>query len=251
MLNSTRDMFRRGRRRLAARGSSPVRRRWRLVLEQLEEYALLSPLATATTLSAGPDSGIPGQSVTFTATIVPASGTGIPTGNVQFNGIDNMLVLDPVEVPVQDVDGQAEAVFTVSVSGGGPITIDASYQGDSAFAASAAMPLTVAPMPLSIAEVDRSPKGVTSIALAVDAPLDVGTIKSTHLYHLLGAVQENGQPVFRKKLEIRSVSASARNHTVTIALARPYQGMIEVTVQGRVKRPHGSSGVGPFSIIVS
>ena len=86
-------------------------------------------IATTTTLTSSKNPSTYGTSVTFTATVKPASGTGIPTGTVTFS---------------DTFSGTTTTLGTVTLSGGvatygtgtlatGKHTIEAVYSGDSAY----------------------------------------------------------------------------------------------------------------------
>jgi len=85
-------------------------------------------VASATTLTASPNPSVFGQTVTFTATVTPQSGTTPPTGSVVFNidGID--------QAPITLSNGQAS--FPISSFSTGNHTIFATYSGNSDFLAS-------------------------------------------------------------------------------------------------------------------
>jgi len=72
-----------------------------------------------------------GQTVTFTATVRPATGTGIPTGTVQFN-IDGVDVGLPVTLNLQ-----GRATFATSTLAAGTHIVIAKYSGSTVFAPSA------------------------------------------------------------------------------------------------------------------
>ena len=87
----------------------------------------LAPTSTGLARSAGPNPSIPGQSVSFTATVT--SGSGTPSGTVQFkDGVTNL------GAPVTLIAGQA--TFTTTTLSTGAHSITAVYSGDSSFATS-------------------------------------------------------------------------------------------------------------------
>ena len=89
-----------------------------------------SVTATTTGVTTSGTPSVFGQSVTFTATVTPASGSAIPTGTVTFtNGATTL----------GSATLNASGVATFSTNGlavGGPYTITASYGGDSTFTTS-------------------------------------------------------------------------------------------------------------------
>jgi hypothetical protein len=89
---------------------------------------------TTTTLTASLSPSTVGDPVTFTAFVSPKSGSGTPTGTVTFT-IDDK---SQTTVSVRDVNGRDQAILSISTLSAGNHTISATYNGDPAFAASAA-----------------------------------------------------------------------------------------------------------------
>jgi hypothetical protein len=79
--------------------------------------------ATTTTLTASAALVTPGQSVTFTATVVPQSGSNVPTGMVTF--------LDGTTLGQGTLNASGVATFTTTALPVGTQSITASYAGDS------------------------------------------------------------------------------------------------------------------------
>jgi hypothetical protein len=96
-------------------------------------------LATSTQVTSSANPTV-GQSVTFTAVVMPTAGTtAIPTGTVIFT-IDNQAQT-PVLLSV--VNGVDQASFSIATLSAGPHTISAAYSGDATFAGSSpTSPLT-------------------------------------------------------------------------------------------------------------
>jgi len=86
-------------------------------------------IATTTTLTSSANSQVQGSAVTFTATVTPASGTGVPTGNVVFS-------VDGTSADTAALGGTGEATYSTSSLTTGQHTILASYAGSNAYAAS-------------------------------------------------------------------------------------------------------------------
>jgi Bacterial Ig-like domain (group 3) len=83
--------------------------------------------STITTLSSTPNPSVTGQTVTFTATVAAADGTGTPTGTVNF--VEGTTTL----ASSVTLDGSDQATFTTSSLAVGSHTITASYSGDGNF----------------------------------------------------------------------------------------------------------------------
>jgi hypothetical protein len=86
-------------------------------------------IATTTTLMSSANPQVQGSSVTFTATVTPASGTGVPTGNVVFS-------VDGTSESTVALGGTGEAAYSTSSLATGQHTILASYGGSTAYTAS-------------------------------------------------------------------------------------------------------------------
>jgi Bacterial Ig-like domain (group 3)/FG-GAP-like repeat len=86
---------------------------------------------TTTTLALSPAAPTAGQSVTFTATVAPSSGSGTPTGTVTF--LDGATTLGTGSL------ASGTASFTGSLTAG-MRSITASYGGDTSFSASVSAP---------------------------------------------------------------------------------------------------------------
>jgi hypothetical protein len=84
--------------------------------------------ATATVLSTSTNSPKAGQTITFTANIVPASNAAVPTGTVDF--VNDQTVLGTVPL------NSGEASLQTAALSPGPHTITALYSGDASYAAS-------------------------------------------------------------------------------------------------------------------
>jgi hypothetical protein len=97
--------------------------------------AATAPAATMTTLSASSTQLTTGQSVQFTATVAPTTGTGTPTGTITFSDGTNPIGTGTITAGV--------ATFTTSSLANGAHSITAAYSGDTNFAASTSTALTV------------------------------------------------------------------------------------------------------------
>ena len=110
---------------------------------------------TATALAASPNPQLCGSAVTFTATVTPVSGTGIPTGNVVFS-------IDEVSVATVALDANGKAAYSTSGLPSGAHYILASYAGNSTYASSGhGLTETINPIPAP-APVFSPPAGTCS-----------------------------------------------------------------------------------------
>jgi hypothetical protein len=91
-------------------------------------------LSTTTTLTSNNNPSANGQPVTFQTQVTPVSGTGVPTGTVNFVEGSNSLGSAHL------ISGTAG--FTISSLAEGTHTIQAAYQGDESFTPSQSAPYT-------------------------------------------------------------------------------------------------------------
>jgi hypothetical protein len=87
--------------------------------------------ASTTTLSSSATAALPGQAVTFTATVT-GSGGGTPTGTVTFH--DGSTVLGTATLSA--ISSGAQATFTISTLANGTHIITTVYSGDSTYSGS-------------------------------------------------------------------------------------------------------------------
>jgi hypothetical protein len=226
----------------------------------IEPAQMVNLVPTITTLSTAESTVPPGQLVTVTAVVSPAQGGGTPTGRVQFTSLGNIPVIDPISLPLMVVGGQAEAMFLVAMLDAGTHTINASYSGDSEFAPStAALTVTVTgtsmptpPGPPTVAALGRTHAGLTSITVGFGVALDPGSATDVARYLVRGAVPDRpaGGGVFRARLGIKSVGYNAAAETVTITLARPHKGPVQVTVRAGLLAADGAATTSDFVVAV-
>jgi len=91
--------------------------------------SVVTAIATNTALTSSANPQVQGSAVTFTATVAPASGTGIPTGNVVFS-------VDGTSASTVALGSNGEVTYSTSSLAIGQHTILASYGGSTAYTAS-------------------------------------------------------------------------------------------------------------------
>jgi hypothetical protein len=100
------------------------------------------------------------------------------------------------------------------------------------------------PQVLAIAGVS-SKKRLTSFTVSFNEPLSSSSARSSGLYQVFAAatkiVKKHKETRFAKALAIRSVSPNSTSSTVTINLAKPFKGSVEVMVQGDITAGNGAS----------
>ena len=97
---------------------------------------------------------------------------------------------------------------------------------------------------LAIAGVS-SKKGLTSFTVSYNEPLSSSSASNSGLYQVFAAVtkivKKHEETRFTKALAIRSVSPNSTSSTVTINLAKPFKGRVQVMVQGNITAGNGAS----------
>ncbi len=141
------------------------------VLQSLTDTVVIPPFVSSTTTldtSAGPYTA--GQSVTFTATVTPASGSHVPSGVVYFSDLDSNFG-DPGNISAQvPLDAQGVATLVVPSIGVGDHSIVASYAGDGgvAWSESSESNFTVAPAPAGGGSGGSAPAAPVTATVAAD-----------------------------------------------------------------------------------
>jgi hypothetical protein len=116
--------------------------------------AAASPAPTTTSLVSSSSQIIWGQSVAFTATVAPASGTGTPTGTVTFKD-------GGTQIGTGSLNASGLATFSASGLAVGSHSVTAVYSGDSNFSASTSAAVSVT--------VSASAKTATTTSLSASA----------------------------------------------------------------------------------
>ena len=96
----------------------------------------------------------------------------------------------------------------------------------------------------------KSKKGITGVSVAFNEPLNPASADNLTLYHVFKGVKKKKKTVYTKVLEIRQVSFNSSSDTVTINLAKPYKGAVEVTVDGAIEALDGTASDIDFSTIL-
>ena len=89
-----------------------------------------------------------------------------------------------------------------------------------------------------------SRKGLSSFTVSYNEAV-TGSANSTALYNVFAGVKKvvkkHKQTVFTKPLPIKSVSPGNNPNTVTISLAKPFKGTVQVKVEGSITAQTGAS----------
>jgi hypothetical protein len=96
----------------------------------------------------------------------------------------------------------------------------------------------------------HSRKGLTAVAVTFDEPIVPGSAGDPSHYSLLGGVKKRRKTIFSKNLAIRGASYNPGSLTVTLTLAKPFQGSVLATVHGGIVASNGAASQREFSATV-
>ena len=98
--------------------------------------------------------------------------------------------------------------------------------------------------------VSATKKGITSVALTFNQPLNALSAGNPALYHLFKGVKKKHKTVYTKPIPIKSVTYSAAGDSATITLARPFKGLTEVALDGVIVAQDGSTSRVDYTAVV-
>jgi hypothetical protein len=111
--------------------------------------------------------------------------------------------------------------------------------------------VVIVPSITGVVSVTHSKKEITAIVLGVDEPLNAASASNRGLYSLDSPIKKRHALVFSKPARIRTVLYDSTKDTVTLKLAQPSRGPLQVTVHAGVMATDGTSTRGNFTDIVS
>jgi hypothetical protein len=103
---------------------------------------------------------------------------------------------------------------------------------------------------MGVTAVGHTATGVNSITVGFDEALNAGSAEDPSLYHVFEAARQKGKTDSTKSVPIGHVSYDDEAHTVTITLAHPLQGTVQVTVHGKVLSLDGGTSPVDFKAVV-
>jgi hypothetical protein len=96
----------------------------------------------------------------------------------------------------------------------------------------------------------QSRKGITTISVGFNQPANPASATNPGLYHAFRGVKKKGKTVYTKPLKIGTISYNSQTNSVTIKLARPYKGKLELAVDGAIEALDGSISDVDFSTLI-
>jgi Glycoside hydrolase family 44/Bacterial Ig-like domain (group 3) len=174
--------------------------------------------ASKTSLSASATLITSGQSVTFTTTVTPQSGSGVPTGSVSFRD-------GATQIGTGTLSSSGSATFTTSTLAVGPHSITSAYAGDTNFAAStSAVASVTVSAPAKTATVTSLSASATQLTAGQSvtfnssvAPQSGAGIPTGSIAFLDGQTQIGTAPLTAGAASYTSANLAAGTHTISAA----------------------------------
>jgi len=108
----------------------------------------------------------------------------------------------------------------------------------------------IPPGVLSSPTATHSKKGITSIVLHFDEPMNSGSANTVAFYQIAAGVKKHHVLVYSKTLKIHAVTYNPSTGTATLRLAKPFKAsMLQVTIHGGILAANGTSTVGDATTI--
>ncbi len=112
--------------------------------------------------------------------------------------------------------------------------------------------INVSPTPPHVTDIvsaGQNKKGLIGITVVFDEALDAKVVNDRALFNVLGAVKNRHKTVYTKPVDIKGISFDGQTR-VTIKLAKPYRGAVEVKVLPGIPAADGASSAIDFSAVV-
>jgi hypothetical protein len=103
---------------------------------------------------------------------------------------------------------------------------------------------------VGIVSVSHSKKKLASVTLRFNEALASSSAVDPSAYVLLAGVKKLRKTVYTKPLKIGSIVYNNGANTVTLVLAKPLKGVVELRVQGAMTAANGASGSVAFTTVV-
>jgi hypothetical protein len=100
----------------------------------------------------------------------------------------------------------------------------------------------------------ESRKGLTALTVSYNEPLVPASASDSLLYQVFGSVtkvvKKRRETLFTRALALHGAGPGGTGNTVTVNLAKPFKGMVKVTVQGTLQAANGASNAVVFTTVV-
>ena len=96
----------------------------------------------------------------------------------------------------------------------------------------------------------HSRKGLTSITVGFNEPLNFGSATNGAFYRLFSGAKKHHKTFYTKPVKFNLVTYNIHAESVTINLTKPFKGAVEVVVEAGIVAADGESSKNPFSAVV-
>jgi virginiamycin B lyase len=178
-----------------------------------------------------------------------------PTANVEFGGITsgpdgNLWFTESSQIGMINPTTHAIAEFPLP-SGSSAGAITSGPDGNLWFTGGGQIgEVVLVPSITGVVSVTHSKKEIAAIILGVNEPLDSASASNRGFYSLDSGVKKRHTLVFSKPTKIGTVLYDSAAHTVTLRLAKPSKGPLQVMVRGGIVALNGLSSSGNFTAVV-
>lgn len=165
---------------------------------------------------------------TLGGTLTVAASNGIATfSGLSINNAGNGYALEAVSGGVTSIP---DPINVTSTSEHGPVVI----------------PIQVVGVPT----LTQTKKGISAISVGYNQAVNTASATELGLYRVLVGVKKKHKLVYADPLKIKLVSESSGTNSVTIKLAKPYKGKVELTIVGSIEAIDGALSELDYSALV-
>jgi hypothetical protein len=107
-----------------------------------------------------------------------------------------------------------------------------------------------APHVTHVAALEHAKKGTTALTIAFSEPLESHQAKNPHLYRILAGVTVHHKTVYRGALKISHIIYNGATNTVTLDLAEPHKGAVELIIARGVLAANGAVSASAYSRVI-
>jgi hypothetical protein len=105
------------------------------------------------------------------------------------------------------------------------------------------------PQVTGVVSASQGKKGLTGITVVFDEALDANVVNDRALFQVLGAVKKHRKTVYTKSVRIAGITFDGQSR-VTIKLAKPHKGAVQVTVLAGLRAADGASSTNEYAVVL-
>lgn len=190
-----------------------------LALPMMSTAGAAGATPTKTKLSASPNAPVAGQTVTFSAKIVPSIAGAVPTGTISFT-VDSVGQAPVSVTPSSKTPGDGVATISETWTSASAHTVTAHYNGDATYAVSASTPVgvTVSPEPTTVAVSSSASPSVLGQAIKLYAKISTkykSAVPTGTVTFTVDGVAQAPIAVSSSHATLRTSALTHGNHNIT------------------------------------